>query len=145
MTDNEKPLDFAAELQKEYERRGKELKRSGKKITMLVDMFSNDALLLFVANLLAEGGSMTRARAAINALLPDPTRCPAEFRSKYDLTGIRILHPQFLRAVGKNLQDRVARPDCSEVFKKALAEMGRRSTAAKLNHANRRNKKGEQQ
>ena len=65
MTDNEKPLDFAAELQREYERRGKELKRSGKKITMLVDLFSNDALLLFVANLLAEGGSMTRARAAI--------------------------------------------------------------------------------
>lgn len=144
MTDNENAIDFAAELQMEYERRGKELKRTGKKITMLVDLFSNDALLLFVSNLLAEGGSMTRARASINALLSDPAKCPAEFRSKYDLADIRILHPQFLRAVGKNLQDRVARPDCPEVFRKALSEMGRRSTTAKLQHANRRNKKGEQ-
>ena len=148
-------IDFAAELEREYKRRGDALKRSGKKITMLMDIFSNADILRFVARLLVKGGSLTRARATINALLTSPTRCPKTLWEKYDLANLKILHPQFLRAIRENLELRSSESDRPGIYEDALYAMLERSEKAKQLHANRRSKteggnkpkakKGEQQ
>lgn len=139
-------IDFAAELDREYKRRGDELTRPGKKIAMLTDIFSNEDLLRFVARLLAKNGSLTRARAAVNAVLSTPERCPRSISEKYDLTGLKILHPQFLRSINENLRIQASKPDCRQLYKDALSKMAERSEKAKKQYANRtgnKNKIGE--
>lgn len=140
MTDIEQTedKDFAAELEREYKRRGDELARSGKKISMLTDIFSNEDLLRFVARLLTKkGGSLTRARETVNAVLTSPARCPKSLWEKYDLVDLRIFHPQFLRAVRTNLQIRSSVPDAPKLYDDALNAMLERSEKAKQQYAGR--------
>lgn len=138
--------DFAAELEREYKRLGDEMTRPGRKIEMLTDIFSNEDLLRFVSRLLAKDGSLSRARATVNAILSNPERCPSSISEKYDLTDLRILHPQFLSSIGANLRLQASRPDCPQLYKVALEKMAERSEKAKRQYANRtgnKNKKGE--
>jgi hypothetical protein len=122
----------------EYEKRDKEAKRPTK-ISMLEEVFSHDGLLRLVAGVLVneKPSCIARVRESINALLNDEKRCPDELFEKYGLGDLRILHPQFLKAVSVNLAARTDDP----LFAEALGKMKERSTRAKLLCASRKNKK----